>query len=298
MNTIVETNRDTAVVMAVAIDDHAGLERGVANPFVPVANVGNDRVVQIEPVVGTIVRQCGLSVGPLLESQKDPDLAISHLLALEYSRLLRDEPIDDVLRKAFAPPFGDETRCVEATFGLVTLECGVPKDATVGSDVVVETARATTGVLTPSADVERCCPMLAADRGCIERLGVVAPTVALESNLRELRVLIVLSEQQEVGDGLTLEESNLRLEILDSARHPTSLATPVANHLANRDLAEVQQICTRVCCQIPVFRNQSRHFDRSRPVSHDMRLSLGQPYAEHTHAVCWAQFLTFLSPFG
>jgi len=132
--------------------------------------------------------------------------------------------------------FLEEARGVEAAF--LIAESGGVLDAAGCGDHVAVAACATTSVLAPPAEVERRRVALAVDRSGIERFGIPTPAVLRDTDVRELRLFVLLRDFVDVRRALALQERQLLVHILDLRGKAIGGVAPRANHLADRDLTE------------------------------------------------------------
>ena len=257
VDALVVADRDTSVVVAVAVDDLGGREVVAHDALLPHADVADDGIVHVEPVVRPVVGHRGLLLRALLESEQELDFLVGCPLLLDQSLAFARETIANLVEH-LVRRFLEETRGVEAT--LLVLESCVRLNAAGRGDHVAVAARATTSVLAPPTDVERRCVALAVDRSGVERLGIPTPAILRDADVRELRVLILLRDLADVGRALAAQELQFLIHVLDLRSETVGGVAPRANHLADRDLTEKDNVLHGACRHVPILRDESGDF--------------------------------------
>ena len=235
VDALVVADRDAAVVVAVAVDDAGRGEVVGHDALAPPADVADERVGDVEPVVRTLVGQGGLLLGLLLELDEQLDLPVDEGLPLDERVTLLLESLADT-REVLVGGTREVARRVETP--LFVGDSGVGEDAAGRRDVVVVAAGTAAGVLAPPAEVERGGPTRARERSGIDRLLLPRPVPRKGSDLGERRLLVALGDLDDRRRVLALEEVHVLLHLLDVAARGVGVRPPVPDHLANRDLAE------------------------------------------------------------
>jgi len=99
VDALVVADRDTPVVMAVAVDDLGGREVVAHDALLPLADVADDGIVHVELVVRPVVGHRGLLLRTLFDGEQELDLPVGPLLLLDQSLAFARETLADGSRR-------------------------------------------------------------------------------------------------------------------------------------------------------------------------------------------------------